>query len=93
MDEALICHFYGWAPQVVNALPYSEFIKYLKAATMLQASKQMVDIQSAAFHTYKKEDRVKVMRSLKQASQRFMHKGLKDFKDVASNFAKRLAGG
>lgn len=78
---------------MVNRMAASEYIRFYKSARMLQAENAMVDIQSASFPHYKQEDQTKVMRDLKSKSTQFLHKTLKDFAEVAANFAKRLSDG
>jgi hypothetical protein len=75
---------------VVKKMPAGDYIRFLKSARMIFAETQMVDIQSASFHTYKESDRSKIIRELKSSAKRFLFEPLLDFQTVAMNLAKRL---
>ncbi len=78
---------------MVQAMPASEFIRFSRASRMLAASNQINAIEAGSFHSYKEKSRDEVMRGLKRASTQYLFTPLKDFKDVAANFAKRLKDG
>lgn len=79
---------------MVNAMPAGQYIKYLKSAKMLRAEMRMQDIETASFpHMKKQDDRDKIMREVKRASEQFLFAPLKDFAEVAANFAKGLKNG
>jgi hypothetical protein len=78
---------------VVYALPYSDFIRFYKCASMIEAKNSLADIQNASFHTYNKQDREKVIRGLKKAMSAFMHRELKGFAEVVANFTKKVNRG
>jgi hypothetical protein len=78
---------------VVQNMAASEYVRFLKSARMLQAENAMIDIQSSSFPSYKEDDQKKVMRDLKRASTANIFRPLKDFAEVAANFAKRLKDG
>jgi hypothetical protein len=75
---------------MVKAMPYSEFVQYFKCAKMLNAGERLQLIEATSFHAYKKEEREKIIRRLKIATDEFLGKVAKDFGAVASNLAKRM---
>lgn len=78
---------------MVQAMPGSEFIRYFRASKMLAADGQMRAIEASSFHAFKESHREAVMRELKSLSKRWLFEPLKDFKEIAANFAKRLQDG
>ena len=78
---------------MVNAMPKSEFIKYVKAARMLVAEKRLSLIEAASFPHYKDKHREDIMRALTRAAKEFIFEPLADFSAVAAKFAKRLNDG
>ncbi len=79
---------------MVNAMPTSEFLRFSRSAKMLFAQQQLSNIEAASFHAFSKDDdRNKTMRNLKSQSERWLWQPVKDFKDVAANFAKALNRG
>lgn len=72
----------------------SEFGKYLKAARILRSDQLSELITVSTFpHMSKSQDKSGILKKLKMARQLFLEKPLKDYKEVASNLAKRLRGG
>lgn len=78
---------------MVQRLPASEYIRFAKSAKMLEANQRMSDIESSSFHAFEQKHRDNVMRNLKRASKQFLFEPLKDFSEVAANFAQRLKDG
>lgn len=78
---------------IVNSMQASEYVRFLKSARMLQADGAILDVQSASFPHYSKDDQTKTMKLLHKRSSEFLHKKVKDFAEVAANFAKRLTDG
>lgn len=78
---------------MIDDLPLSEYFKYFKSAQMLLARNRIAAIQSSSFHAYTEKSRDDVMRTLKHESDRYLFKPLKDFREVAKNFAERLKSG
>lgn len=78
---------------MVNNMPASEYVRYFKSARMLQAENAIVDIQSTSFPSYDEATRTKVMRALNKQAKQFLFEKVKDFAEVAANFAKRLSDG
>ncbi len=76
---------------MVNAMPASEYLRFCKSAKMLFAEMRLADIETACFPNYKDEStRDKVMRKLHHQSTQFLFQPIKDFAEVAANFAKAL---
>lgn len=79
---------------MIGKMAASDFIRYFKSAKMLQAENRMINIESISFpHYSSQDDREKVMRNLTSASKQFLWEPMKDFAEVAANFAKRLKNG
>lgn len=74
-------------------MPYSDFIRSLKAMTMLQAQEGIANIQQSNFHSFEQRDRDKIIRSLKEYSEKYISRPVLDYKDVVANFARKLKGG
>lgn len=71
-------------------MPFSEFVKLYKAASMLDARSRLADLQTVGFPHYSETDRNKLVRDLRDNSNRYLEKALADFKSVVSSIAKRL---
>jgi hypothetical protein len=77
----------------IRNMAASEYVRYFKSARMIQADHAILDVQTSSFPHYSKDDQTKTMRLLKDRSTQFLHKKVKDFAEVAANFAKRLTDG
>lgn len=71
-------------------MPFSEFVKSFKAASMLDARQTLTNINVASFTSYDESDRKSYVRELKIISNQFMERKLKDYKEVLGNIARKL---
>lgn len=71
-------------------MPFSEFVKSFKAASMLEARQTLTNINVASFTSYDESDRKKYIRDLQSISSQFMERKLKDYREVLGNIARKL---
>jgi hypothetical protein len=69
---------------------FGKFSLYFKSATMLIARDGMATIQYANFSSFKKDTRTKIMRFLKTASEQYMKRETKDYREVFKNLAMNI---
>jgi hypothetical protein len=74
-------------------MPYSEFVRLFKCASMLSAREKLATINVANFAYLEKPDREKVAGDLKRAATQFVEQRVKDYREVIGNLAKRLMNG
>ncbi len=71
-------------------MPFSEFVKSFKAASMLDARRNLDAITTSNLSHYDESDRKTIVRDLKTKSTEFMERQIKDYRVVLGNIAKRL---
>lgn len=87
------CRFYGWTLAYVESMPYADYIRALKCMIMLDAREGLAEINYANFADFDSKYRDSVQRSLKQQAELYLWRPVLDFKEVAANLARKLAGG
>lgn len=69
---------------------FGKFSLYYKSALMLQAQRDIAELQFASYPDLKKDARERIWRGLKQTATEFMFKEQKDYKEVVKNLALNL---
>ena len=87
-----MCHYFGIGWFEIQRMPFSEFTRLAKCATMLSAKDRMLDINVTNFVHLKEDQKRTFHSSLVSASTEFIERRVKDYKEVLANVAKAMSG-
>jgi hypothetical protein len=93
MDKMRVCRFYGWTVSYVDSMKYSDYAVALKCSFMLSAREGIAEVNYSSFSSFDDRTRESISRKLRDASDQYIWRPLLDYKTVAANLARKLAGG
>ena len=76
---------------MVDGLPYSDFVRFLKSAYMLECQEGLANVQQSNFSSFNEKTREQIKRDLKDGSTHYLARKMLDYKEVVANFARNLA--
>ena len=94
--KAKLAYTYGWTDGEIESLPYRDLMQYWMAITVIEAERQLLNIEVACAPMMDKEPRKNLIRSYKQKCRMLIDttdKKLASIKDVAKAFARMKMNG
>lgn len=78
---------------MVDKMPYSEFVRYLKCAYMLECQEGLARVQQNNFTGFTDKAREQITRDLKNGATHYIAQKVLDYKEVVANLARKLQRG
>lgn len=78
---------------MVDKMPFSDFIKFLKSAYMLECQEGLANVQQSNFSSFTEKVREQISSDLKDGSRHYLVKKILDYKEVVANLARKMRGG
>lgn len=78
---------------MVDQMPYSDFMRFLKSAYMLECQEGLARVQQNNFASFNDKTREQIKRDLKDGSTFYLARKVMDYKEVVANLARKLKRG